>query len=249
MWRNFRQLNLLANLLGACGVLILLMSLASWLNRQPIFALRALRIEGATSHLSLQGARAIISQLRGNFFTLDLDAARAAFESMPWVRHASVRRIWPNRLTVTLDEYTPLGTWGNDWLVSTQGERFSANLAEAGDDLPVFNGPPGSEQQVVARYHDFKRWLVPLGSRVQEVTLSPRYAWSVELANGMSIELGREPSGDLNEDTLAQRCSRLVAAWQYLIQQWGTQIEYVDLRYPNGFAVRVAGMQFAPPGE
>lgn len=149
MWRNFRQLNLLANLLGACGVLILLMSLASWLNRQPIFALRALRIEGATSHLSLQGARAIISQLRGNFFTLDLDAARAAFESMPWVRHASVRRIWPNRLTVTLDEYTPLGTWAMiGWLV-----------LKVSVSAPIWQKPATIYRFLMGRRVASSRWL------------------------------------------------------------------------------------------
>lgn len=68
MWHNLRQLNLLANLLSACGALLLLVGLAYWLNQQPVFVLRALRIEGDTSHFNMQGARAAMSQLRVIFY-------------------------------------------------------------------------------------------------------------------------------------------------------------------------------------
>lgn len=241
MWNNVRQLNLAANALHTLLVLALLAAGCYWLVQRPNFALREIRIEGDTEHINSPTVRAsVVGKLKGNFFTVDLDTARAAFEQMPWVRHASVRRVWPNALAVSLEEYKPLGTWGSDQLVSTDGELFTANQGELDEELPAFDGPDGTAKEVVARYRDFEKWFAPLGVTPEEVTLSPRYAWTVKLSNGTQLELGRER----NADTLGERSHRLIAAWSAVTQRWGNDIEYADLRYPNGFAIRAAGMRF-----
>ncbi|WP_118182264.1 cell division protein FtsQ/DivIB [Paraburkholderia phosphatilytica] len=241
MWNNARQLNLAANALHALLVVVLLAAGGLWLIQRPSFTLRSISIDGDTEHINTPTVRAtVVGHLKGNFFTVDLDAARAAFEQMPWVRHASVRRVWPNALAVTLDEYKPLGTWGSDQLVSTDGELFTANQGELDEDLPAFDGPDGTAKEVVARYHDFQKWFAPMGATPDEVTLSARYAWTVKLSNGTEVEFGRER----NQDTLYDRARRLTAAWGAVTQRWGNDIEYADLRYPNGFAIRAAGMRF-----
>jgi cell division protein FtsQ len=241
MWNNVRQLNMLASALYAVALLLLLGTLARWVTQRPMFALHALQVEGDAEHINMPTVRtAVVNKLQGNFFTVNLDATRAAFESLPWVRRASVRRVWPDRLAVSLEAYKPLGTWGDDRLVSVDGEVFTANQAEADDDLPEFDGPPGSEQDVVARFRDMTAWFAPIGAKPEAVLVSPRYAWTVRLSNGMQIELGRER----NKDTLAERSRRLVTAWPQITQHWGKEIEYADLRYPNGFAIRAAGMRF-----
>ncbi len=241
MWNNVRQLNLAANALYALLALVLLAAGAYWLTQRPAFTLHAIAIGGDIEHINAPTVRAgVVGHLRGNFFTVDLDNARQAFEQMPWVRRASVRRVWPNALAVTLEEYKPLGTWGSDQLVSVDGELFTANQGELDVDLPAFDGPSRTEKEVVARYFDFKKWLAPLGAEPDEVTLSPRYAWTVKLSNGTQIEYGRER----NPQTLAERSRRLTAAWGAVTARWGKDIEYADLRYPNGFAIRAAGMRF-----
>jgi cell division protein FtsQ len=241
MWNNVRQLNLAANALYAVALAVLAAAGGIWLGQRPAFALSAILIGGNTEHINTPTVRAsVIGHLKGNFFTVDLDAARLAFEQMPWVRRASVRRVWPNALSVTLEEYQPLGTWGSDQLVSVDGELFTANEGELDAELPALDGPPGTEQEVVARYFDFKKWFAPIGAAPEEVTLSPRYAWTVKLSNGTEIEYGRER----NASTLAERSHRLTAAWKAVTARWGSNIEYADLRYPNGFAIRAAGMRF-----
>ncbi|MBU6493211.1 MAG: cell division protein FtsQ/DivIB [Burkholderiales bacterium] len=243
MWQNVRLLNMLANTLIALSMLAALAVGARWLMQRPMFALRAVVIDGNTDHINAATVRAdAVSHLHGNFFTIDLDAAQRAFETVPWVRHASVRRVWPNRLAVSFQEYQPLATWGDGQLVSVDGELFAANLAEAEEHgkLPEFSGPPGSEKEVTSRYYDFVKWFAPLHMKPEAVTLSARYAWSLRLSGGMLVRLGRE-RGD---NTLALRCRRLVEAYPQVAARWGNQIEYVDLRYPNGFAIRAAGMQF-----
>jgi cell division protein FtsQ len=244
MWHNVRQLNLIASMLYALAAGLLLAGAAVWVIQRPMFTLHEIQIDGDIEHINMPTVRAsIIGRLHGNFFTANLDAARSAFESMPWVRRAGIRRVWPDRLAVTLEEYKPLGTWGGDQLVSVDGELFTANQGELGaDELPALAGPDGSAKEVVDKYHEFIDWFAPLGIKPVEVTLSPRYAWSVKFSDGMEIELGRER----DQDTLWTRSNRLISTWSEVTQRWGKQIESVDLRYPNGFAVRVAGLRFIP---
>ena len=120
---------------------------------------------------------------------------------------------------------------------------FTANLAEAEDDgeLLEFEGPAGSEKEVVARYSQLRDWLTPTGLLPETLTLSNRYAWTVKLDNGMTVELGRAE----NDATLKERIARLVAVYPQLTQGLSGKIEQVDMRYPNGLALKAEGLVLA----
>lgn len=267
MWHDIRLLNGIANTLLGLVLLAVLASGVWWLAHRPMFSLRQIRIEsvgvdsatgvgnsgkngldktGKVIELRHVNALTIRStalpRLRGNFFTTDLDAVRAAFEAVPWVRRASVRREWPNRLIVELEEHQVLANWGEDEgrLLSVNGELFTANLAEAEDEiakdtnLPQLSGPAGSEKEVLSRYLQLKQWFAPLNLTPEEVALSHRYAWSVKLNNGMNVELGRDQDGH----TVKDRVQRLIAVHPKLMQMLNGKIESVDMRYANGLALK-----------
>jgi len=137
-----------------------------------------------------------------------------------------------------------LGTWGDDGrLLSVKGDVFTANLAEAEDDgeLLEFEGPDGSEKEVVARFAQFRNWFAPIRLTPEAVHLSNRYAWSVKLDNGMTVELGREQGDAL----LKERISRLVSVYPQLLERLQGKIENVDMRYPNGLALKADGLVLA----
>lgn len=253
MWNNPRLLNAVASVLYALLALGGLSLGVFWLMQRPLFQLQQVRVMPMAGselrHVNGPSVRAnALPKLHGNFFTLNLDDARAAFESVPWVRRASVRRVWPHGLLVEVQEHEALGTWGgNDSgkLVNTYGEVFVANLAEAEEDadLVALAGPAGSEQEVVDKLETMTAWFKPMNTEPVSVTLTDRYAWRARLSNGTVIELGRELNDD-DRTALAARARRFVRAWPQVTQRWGGQIEYADLRYPNGFAVRAAGVRF-----
>ncbi|MEO7464109.1 MAG: cell division protein FtsQ/DivIB, partial [Nitrosospira sp.] len=170
---------------------------------------------------------AVRSKVRGNFFTVDVDATRAAFRNLPWVRDASVRRVWPQTLEVMLEENIALAHWGSTASVNTHGEVFNA---VSGEKLPVFEGPADSSRDVARQYAAFNKSLLPLQQNVEQINLSPRRAWRVHLDNGIILELGREQ--------MQTRLERYVLAHDSSIAKLNRQLSYVDLRYPNGFAVR-----------
>ncbi|MDY7546498.1 cell division protein FtsQ/DivIB [Glaciimonas sp. CA11.2] len=246
MWQDIKILNVTSNALIGLVLLVLLASGVWWLAQRPMFTLKVIRVEGAgqgeirrVNPLTIRASA--LPRIKGNFFTANLDAVRVAFESVPWVRKASVQREWPNQLVVTIEEHQPLGTWDDDGrLLSVKGDLFIANLDEAEEDgdLLKFGGPIGSEKDVLARFMDFKKWFAPLKLTPTDVELSPRYAWSVKLDNGMTVALGREQ----NKATLQDRVGRLVEIYPQLLSRLQDRIESVDMRYPNGLALKASGL-------
>jgi cell division protein FtsQ len=253
MWHDIRILNVISSTLLGLAALALLSSGVWWLAQRPTFTLKTIRVDG-TAEAQLRRVNALtirstaLPRIRGNFFTANLDAVRAAFESVPWVRKATVRREWPNTLLVTIEEHEPLATWGEDGrLVSVKGDVFTANLDEAEEDgeLPEFAGPDGSAPEVVLRYAELRKWFEPLGLAPDAVQLSDRYAWKVRLDNGVTVELGREQ----NPATLQERVSRLVSVYPQLVASLQDRIESVDMRYPNGLALKASGLGFGLNGK
>lgn len=229
MWDRPDILNAAASALYGLAVLLALFVAVAFAIQLPIFPVREVRLEIAPVHVTRDQVELIVRrELRGNFFTLDLDAIRDAFVRLPWVRGVELRRRWPDRLEVRFEEHQPLARWATAALVNTHGERFEAAYS---GPLPVFIGPPGAAKEMAIQYEYFRRRLAPTGQRPVQVRVSPRRAWQVKLDSGLTLELGREQ--------IEARFSRFVAAYDQAVAPLEQPIEYVDLRYANGFAVRV----------
>ena len=235
MWDNPRQLNAAAGFLTALALMVFAVAAVLTVARSPLFPLHEITVAGGLAHTSRgEIERAIEGRVTGNFFAVDLAEVRAGLERLPWVRRVQVRRLWPDRLEVTLEEHVALARWDEGGSVNVQGERFPG---KAGDGLPLFAGPAGSASEVTRRFRRFGEILAPLGAAPARVILTPRHAWRLRLADGLAIELGRDAPGDPVEARLA----RLAAAYPQTLARMARKHEYVDLRYPNGFALRVAG--------
>lgn len=240
LWHDTRMLNLVASVLFAFALCVLLGGSLLWVSHRPMFTLKTVDIEPAPGR-ALKHART--AQLRfaaqkvvqGSFFGIDLDEVRAGFEAVPWVRHAAVRRVWPDRLEIDIEEHKPLAVWGDSRLVNTFGEVFTASVQEAERDgpLPQFSGPEGSEGLVVRRYEEMRLWLSELGRVPELVTLSPRFAWTVVLDDDTTLLLGRDQGVPIEE-----RVKRWAAAFPGVQARLDRKAELIDLRYPNGFAMR-----------
>jgi cell division protein FtsQ len=242
MWHDIRTLNAAASGLMALTVLACIASGVWWVSQRPMFTLHTVKVESmygiGLKHVNeLTVRNGVLGKVKGNFFTANLDQVRGVFESVPWVRRATVRREWPNELIVEVEEHEALGTWGEDGrLLSVKGDVFTANEAEADEDtqLPAFDGPPGSEKEVLARFAQLRGWFAPIKLAPESLSLSNRYAWTVKLDNGMSVALGREQ----DTNTLKARVDRLVGIYPQLVSRLqGGKIDTIDMRYPNGLAL------------
>ena len=226
---------------GALGLLAY--GAINWVVAQPWFALRTIEVKTPTAHVTEEQIRLVAERrVRGTFFTVDLEHVRSSLEKLPWVREVRVERRWPDTLVVSLVEHVPLARWNDTALVSGAGDIFVAALNQP---LPRLSGPEDSSAEVVAAYRAYQKVLAPLGMTIDELRLSPRRAWRIRLDNGMQIALGREQA--------QSRLARFVALYPGVFaapaaaSATGAPDETappahpvtVDLRYSDGFAVRM----------
>jgi cell division protein FtsQ len=230
MWNRPVLLNGIANALFAVAALLTLFGAWKLAAHQPLFELREVTVGGTLAHITRSEIEDVVRrELKGSFLTLDLDAVRAAFQQLPWVHRASVRRQWPGRLEVTLEEHVPLARWGTGALVNTEGDVFRASYK---GELPQFVGPEGAAREMAIQYRYFRKSLETIGQAPVRLEVSPRRAWKVRLASGVTLALGREQ--------VEARLARFVAMHDRALAPLGPRVDYVDLRYANGFAVRLA---------
>ncbi len=240
---DVRLMRSIASAIFVLAALLIAAAALAWLARQPYFVIRSIRVEGDVQRNNVATLRANVApRLAGNFFSLDLRGARTAFEAVPWVRRAVVRRLWPNRLVVHLEEQRPVALWDGDEptdrMVNQQGEVFEANLGDVEDEsLPTLGGPTGSSAHVLAMH----RRLLPLFERMQAVPevlkLSTRGSWRAELDTGAVLELGRG-----SDDEVLARTERFVRTVAQVTGKYERPIQYADLRHADGYAVRLKGV-------
>ncbi len=232
MWDKPVVLNRLADLMFVAALLGLLYAGVAYAVRLPAFSVNAVRLVAVPVHVTREQIEEIVRhEVRGTFFTLQLGSARAAFEKLPWVRSADLRRHWPRGIEVVLTEHVPLARWGKDALVNIHGEVFEAAFD---GPLPLFNGPPGAAKEMTIQYDHFRRSLAAIDRTPGVINVSPRRAWQIRLDDGMTLDLGRE--------RVEERMRRFVATYPRTIARMPRPVDRIDLRYANGFAARVPGL-------
>lgn len=242
-------MNTLSMVLGAVFAAILFALIFAWLVRQPLFNLSAIEVRGDLTHNNAVTLRAnVASRLTGNFLTVDLGRARAAFEAVPWVRRAVVQRAFPGRLKVVLQEHQAVAYWGSEGdsrLVNTVGEVFEANQGDVdAEDLPLLNGPAGQAAQVLQVYRMLSPMFEEIGAGLEQLKLTSQGSWRAQLDSGAAIELGHG-----SQEEIQARAHRFIATLTQVASRYGRDLESADLRYGNGYAIRLRGVTTGNPGE
>ena len=243
---DIKLMNAVATGLFATLLLMLLGATLAWAVRLPVFAIRGVSVVGDVSHYNALTLKSnVMPHLKGTFFTLDVIAARKVFETMPWVRQAVVRRDFPNRLKVHLQEHQAVAYWGTEGdsrLVNSFGEVFEANLGELErDDLPRLSGPEGQSAQVLAMHRTLQPLLMPMDLTLDQLDLTARGGWRAQLDTGTTLELG---SGSTAE--LVARIVRFVSTVTQATSRYSRsvgQLASVDLRHSDGYAMRLTGVR------
>ncbi|MBC8119515.1 MAG: FtsQ-type POTRA domain-containing protein [Burkholderiaceae bacterium] len=188
-----RAMNLLAALCLALALVAIGVAGFARLAEQPKFRLKRIDVRGELRHVTPASVRsALAGRLRGNYFTTRLEDTRRLFETVPWVAQASVRRVWPDRLVVTVTEHRALGVWEDGRVLSDKGELFVANPdeAEVYGPLPEFSGPPIAAHEAARRFYELSAQFAALSMRIDAIDISERNAWSLRLSPERRLESG-----------------------------------------------------------
>ncbi len=222
-------------ILVGLGLSAIIVGAVWWVMTTPLMEIKQVNVKNKNGEAELAYVgdeelnKVVKRAVKGSLLTLNMPSIQSAFEQLPWVRSASLRRILPDTLEVQLEEHQPLARWGSGGLVNTYGEHYSADYDEK---LPALSGPEGSEAEVAQEYALYVEALKPIGRKPAQVSLSARRAWQIRLDDGAVIELGR--------NDMQKRLARYVSVYNKTAGQPGIFAKYADLRYPNGIAMRIA---------
>ncbi|CAM3711819.1 cell division protein FtsQ/DivIB [Roseateles saccharophilus] len=257
---DVRLMNAVSALLFAALLATAAWGLVRWAVRLPVFNIRAIQVDGDVSRNSVASLRAnALPRLKGSFLSMNLKDGRAAFEAVPWVRHAQLQRIWPMRLRVNLEEHRAAAYWearadGADSateasaervLVNSFGEVFQANLGDVEDeDLPVLAGPANAAGPMLQMWRALQPAAEKLGETIDRLDLSGRGSWRATFGSGAVIELGR---GSLPE--VAERFGQFARSITQVTAQYRSPLLSADLRHADGYAVRLRGVTTQIPGK
>lgn len=193
-----------------------------------------IQIDGDVQHVNMAAVEKIIMQhVQHGLLRTNLGAMQQELTAVPWVGQARVSRVWPDTLHIWLEEPRAAALWADSGIVSQDGHVFYLPRgAELPHNLPVFEGIEGQIPLMLKEYQQMQAMLTPLNLAITRVILTPRFAWEVVLNNGMTLRLGQQQ--------IIERIQRFVSAYPRLAASSPDSIEYVDLRYPNGFALKMA---------
>ncbi|HEX7044779.1 MAG TPA: FtsQ-type POTRA domain-containing protein [Burkholderiales bacterium] len=225
---------LLLRLAGALLLVVGLFYAADWALRAENFPVQQVRFEGPFKHVTQQELEAVVLEhVRGNFLLVDLEAIKQRVEALPWVHRASVRRQFPDKITIRFSEQQLVARWGEEAWVNASGEVARVPGAAVAEDLPRLAGPDGSSAKVLAAFRDFRAALAAGGLTLLGLELAPRRSWTLELeADG-----GHRLTLVLDDADPRARLERFARAYRSTLAAQAEAIRRVDLRYTNGFAV------------
>ena len=192
--------------------------------------INTVRLDSPLHRLTGQEVRSLLAKYtESGFLGVDVQDLRDELEQNPWVEHATVRRVWPDVLVVSIREHQPIARWGEASLLNETGEVFTPPLRGSESALPALAGPDSSESLVLSQYKYFAETLAPLDMTPAAVSLSQRGSWTIEVENGPVLRLGR--------DDVEARLDRLVSVYRSGLQDHLADARTIDLRYGNGFSV------------
>ncbi len=221
-------------LLGAF-VVIDFFALVGWAGTRladpESFPIRGVHVEGEFRRLKPTEIETLVAaQVRGGFFTMQVDVLQEQLRVNPWIKGVSIRRVWPDQLQVTVFEQRAVAAWGERGLVNRDGQVFQPPRGSFPTGLVSLDGPPGNAARVLARLHVLEGLLARLEVRVTALRVSPRGSWEFDLENGLAVTVGRTD--------FQRRVTRFAKLYERVFHGLDTSgVNRVDLRYTNGFTV------------
>ncbi|QDJ12433.1 cell division protein FtsQ [Mergibacter septicus] len=208
--------------------------LADKLDLQPLSSFALLGEPTYTKAEDIRSALGKIRPLKG-YFGQDIQEIQQQLERLSWVKKVVVRKIWPDRLLIQIDEYTPVARWNteqldNDLFLTSEGTIFSLPKEKQQDlFLPDLSGPDFQRKKVLTRWQQIAKDLHQNEIKPVALSVDERDSWQITLANGIILHVGRDEWRD--------KIVRFVTIYPHIEIPEHKKIDYVDLRYNDGIAV------------
>ena len=198
-------------------------------QQDTLLPIRTIQLSGSFQYIDQKEVESTLQAYIGEgFFSLDIHEVQKTLAHKSWAESVSIRRIWPDRLNIKIVEKKPVARWDDKHLISDRAVVYAASTSEF-EHLPLVSSVNTSPEKILVRYYRLALRFRPLDETVISVLMDSRGALDIELASGLKIKVGR--------DDIERKIERLATIYLQQIQPRRSEIDLVDLRYANGFAV------------
>lgn len=214
--------------------LIAIVVVAFWysnISLSQYFPIKTVRIYGLQKMDSQALQKEIHPLVADGFFAVDINKIKETISEFPWVEHVMVRKNWPDQVIVNIIEKKPLAIWNHEKILSSEGDIFSPDHIEQFSSLPLMLGPQGQQLTMMEKFSKIQEKLNPLQLKIAVLELSPYFVWSIKLHNDIMIMLGQKD--------ILTRVDQFVKVYPKIVGNYSKKVDYIDLRYTNGIAVRM----------
>ena len=227
--RNQRYMHFLFGMIFTVTVLVLVTITGIWLMDSQTLPIRQVSISGKFEHLSSVSLKHRAAEVvSGGFLNVNVEEIRTVLLEEPWVHEVSVKRVWPDKLTVNIQEQIAVARWGDQGLLNIEAEIFNPEPDTYPVGLPLIKGPFDSHKMILEEYQQLVQ-VLPEGLTITELNLNDRWSREIKLDNGSLIRLGKRD--------MERRLERFIRYFPVVAQSIVGRIQYIDLRYTNGFAI------------
>ena len=197
--------------------------------QETLLPIKTIQLSGSFQNIDQHAVESSLQQfVDEGFFSLDISQVQKTLNDKPWTESVSIRRIWPDRLRIIIVENKPVARWDSDHLMSDKGIVFQARTEDYAQ-LPVVYSASDSASQILQLFYHLRARFEALNENMVVLSQDSRGALDIELGNGLKIKLGRED--------IERKIARFAAIYQQHIYPRRNEIQRLDLRYSNGFAV------------
>lgn len=224
---SYKWVNWALPLIMGCAVLILA---ENHLSNPATLSVNKIRVHGAFVNVNeAMLHRAVDGVVAGGYFNVDVDRVRTVVENLPWVSKASVRRVWPDTLSVSVIEQQPVAVSKQLGLINANGDVFKPLNKKVSTSLPIFEGEKSLNKFMLAKFYEMNELLTTIEQKITYLKVDARQAIELRLDNGLKIVLGRG-------ETIT-RLERFIRIYPKTLTSRVHDIDVIDLRYTNGMAI------------
>ena len=200
------------------------------LSNPSTLPVNKIRVHGAFVNVDEKMLHSAVSGVvAGGYFNADVERVREVVEQLPWVNEASVRRVWPDTLSVSVVEQKPIAVFKQVGLINVKGEIFKPTANKLSAVLPIFDGSMKLNKLMISKYYEMNELLTAIDRKIVYLKIDARHAIELKLDNGLKLVLGRENT--------IHRLERLMRIYNKVLISRIDDVEVIDLRYTNGMAI------------
>lgn len=202
-----------------------------WIQDPQNLTITSVEVKGDLNILDKEQLQPVIEPFtKTNLYLLNEKALETAIENNPWVHSASMTKIWPDKLIITIHEQHPVAFWGDKEMLAENGEIIKASLPKEKGNLPLLYSPNDKGRNMATGFLQIRKWMKDFPLKMVEFKEDSRGSWQIKLQNGMTVKIGREHQ--------EKRLRRFMVGFDHSLKQVINDVKTVDLRYTNGFAVK-----------